>query len=137
MKKWTQYIGQFGYFSRYGITVSFYSINKRNTKHWYNISRFLTFLRVEYSFNYFTKKKKYLSIWIGSNCPESMEKWSFQDNCPKYQRAKIISSGNQCCLVVCIFTSNRQSLHCTISPRVGLLKVAPGSLVSRVINAIN
>lgn len=56
MKKWTQYIGQFGYFSRYGITVSFYSINKTNTKHWYNIRILLTLLRVEYSFNYFTKK---------------------------------------------------------------------------------
>lgn len=56
MKKWTQYIGKFGYFSRYGITVSFYSINKTNTKHWYNIRILLTFLLVEYSLNYCTIK---------------------------------------------------------------------------------
>lgn len=136
MKKWTQYIGQFGYFSRYSITVSFYSINKTNTKHWYNIRILLTFLRVEYSFNYFTKKKIFVHL-DREQLSKINGKWSFQDNCPKYQRGKIISSGNQCCLVVCIFTSNHQSLHCTISPRVGLLKVAPGSLVSRVINAIN
>lgn len=131
MKKWTQYIGQFGYFSRYSITVSFIQ-----TKHWYNIRILLTFLRVEYSLNYCTIKIIFVHL-DREQLSKINGKMIFPRQLSAISTGKIISSGNQCCLVVCIFTSNRQSLHCTISPRVSLLKVAPGSLVSRVINAIN